>query len=99
MRASIHQKVHFVASHTRHETLASTKLASAEGMKKASAMGLVRVAGNMFECPSSKDFWKVEGSKVIRVSSIEVDANEHLKPADADDPSGYLQSILADLDL
>lgn len=69
-----------------------------EGLKKAASMGLIRVAGNVFECPSTQDFWKIKGDKVIRLSGIEVDNNESLPPADVNNPSSYLREILADLD-
>jgi len=70
-----------------------------EGLKKAASMGFVRIAGNVFECPSSKDFWKVDGSKVIRLTSSEVDNNESLKPANKVNPSKFLKDILAELEL
>lgn len=69
------------------------------GVKQAAAMGLIRVAGNVFECPSSKDFWKVDGSKVIRLTSSEVDNDESLKPANTVNPSKFLKDILAELEL
>jgi hypothetical protein len=70
-----------------------------KGAKQAASMGLVRIAGNVFECPSSKDLWKVEGSKVIRLSSSEVDNDESLKPANKANPSKFLKDILAELEL
>ena len=96
MRASVNQPVHFLSG--RPQKLASAKLASDQGLKKAAQLGLIRIAGNMFECPSSKDLWKVDGDKVRRVSSVEVDFHETLKPANADDPSAYLSDILSQLD-
>jgi hypothetical protein len=96
MQANIHQQVHFLGSPTRK--LASSKQASEKGMQKAAFLGLIRIAGNMFECPSTKDLWKVNGDKVIRLSSTEVDFNEKLTPADSDDPKGYLAGLLAELE-
>lgn len=96
MRASINQAVHFLSGKPRK--LASAKQASDAGLQKAASMGLIRIAGNMFECPSSKDLWKVDGDKVMRVSSVEVDFNESLKPANPNDPDRYLKEILAELD-
>ena len=96
MRANVNQPVHFLSGGGRK--LASSKLASEKGLKKAASLGLIRVAGNVFECPSSKDLWKVDGDKVMRVSSVEVDFNESLKPADTNDPSRFLKDILAELD-
>jgi hypothetical protein len=96
MRASVNQPVHYLSGKTRK--LASASLASDRGLKKAGQLGLIRVAGNVFECPSSRDLWKVDGDKVSRISSIEVDYNEKLAPADSEDPDKYLQRILAELE-
>lgn len=97
MRADVHQQVHFLSGNESHG-LPSLKEASSKGVRKAASMGLIRVAGNMFECPSSKDLWKVSGDKVIRISGSEVDNNENLKPANEDDPKSFLASILAELE-
>lgn len=96
MRAHIYQEVHFLSGENRK--LASSKQASTKGLQKAAMLGLLRIAGNMFECPSSRDLWKVNGDKVIRLSSTEVDFDEKMKPADSEDPKHYLASILAELD-
>lgn len=99
MQASTNQKVSFVGrSKNSLNKLASSKLASDKGLRKAADLGLLRVAGNMFECPSTKDLWRVNGDKVIRVSSVEVDYNENLQPADAKNPQNFLASLLSDLD-
>ena len=97
MRAHIYQQVHYLSGQGGRK-LASSKLASEKGLKKAATLGLIRVAGNMFECPSSKDLWKVNGDKVIRVTSTEVDFDEKLKAANTEDPKHFLASILAELD-
>lgn len=91
---SKNQKVHFLG-----RSRSVKPPVEESGVKKASAMGLIRIAGNMFECPSTKDFWKVEGSKVIRLTSSEVDNDESLKPANTVNPSKFLKDILADLEL
>jgi hypothetical protein len=96
MQADINQQVYYLSG--KPQKLASSKRASDKGLKKAASMGLIRVAGNFFECPSSKDLWKVDGDKVKRVSSVEVDFNEKLSAADPEDPNGYLKDILAQLD-
>jgi hypothetical protein len=96
MRASINQPVHFLTGKPRK--LASSKLANDRGLQKAASMGLIRIAGNVFECPSSRDLWKVDGDKVMRVSSVEVDFHESLKPADPANPDRFLKDILAELD-
>ena len=95
MRANTDQQVHFLSGKT--SKLASSKQVSDRGAQKAASQGLIRVAGNMFECPSTKDLWRVEGDKVMRVTSAEVDFNEKLKPA-SEDPKSFLSSILAELD-
>ena len=97
MRATLNQSVHYLST-GKSQKLASSKLASDKGLKKAATLGLIRIAGNMFECPSSHDLWRVEGDKVMRISSVEVDYNEKLKPADPDDPNGFLKDILAELE-
>lgn len=96
MRAHIYQQVHFLSGENRK--LASSKEASQKGFQKAAMLGLIRIAGNMFECPSSRDLWKVNGDKVIRLSGTEVDFDEKMKPADSEDPKNYLANILAELD-
>lgn len=92
---SVNQKVCYLKA-SRSQAVESVTIT---GLKTAAAMGLVRIAGNVFECPSSQDFWKVNGSKVIRLSSSEVDNGESLKPANASNPSRYLKDILAELEL
>lgn len=52
--------------------------ATASAKKKIASLNLNRVAGNVYECPSTKDFWKVNGSSVIRISSKEVDNGEKI---------------------
>jgi hypothetical protein len=70
--------------------------------KKASAMviemGLQRVAGNVFSCPSSQEFWKVKDGSLVRLTGGEVDNKENVAPAPKDDAEDFLQSILADLE-
>jgi hypothetical protein len=62
-------------------------------------LGLVRVAGNMYECPSTKDFWQVKEGKIMRLTSTnEVDNSESLVAADSTDPEASLKQILADLE-
>ena len=96
MRANTDQQVHFLSG--KSSKLASSTQASDKGMQKAASLGLIRVAGDMFECPSTRDLWRVNGDKVMRVTSAEVDFNEKLKAANEDDPKSFLSSILAQLD-
>jgi hypothetical protein len=65
--------------------------------QKIEEMGLVRVAGNAYRCPSTRDFWAVKGGKVIRITVDEVDNGESIQAAPADAPGNFLSSILADL--
>ena len=68
--------------------------------KQAKDNGLVRVAGNVYEHPATRDFWAVKNGQLVRLtgkSSI-VDDDEHMDPADANDPEATLDSILADLE-
>ncbi len=70
---------------------------SKEVLRKASSMGLQRIAGNIFESPCSHELWKVRGGSIIRLTGNEVDYNEHLAAAPADDPAGFLDGVLGDL--
>ena len=84
------------------KTASSTKISDTEVQKIALQMGLGqlrRVAGNIFERPASKDFWKVgtDGS-LKRMVSSEVDLDESLSPLSTDDPESHIASILADLE-
>jgi hypothetical protein len=69
------------------------KLAKAAGLDQ-----LRRVAGNVFEHPATRDFWKVADGTLTRLVSSEVDDGEHLDPMPADDPESHIASILADLE-
>ena len=73
-----------------------TELPSGVRIKIAS-MGLNRVAGNVYECPSTKDFWKVQGNKVVRLTIDEVDNGESIAAAPSRDPANFLAHILDDL--
>lgn len=68
-----------------------------EVRQKIASMGLNRVAGNIYECPSTQDFWKVQGNKVVRMATDEVDNGEKLQAAPSDTPANFLASILDDL--
>lgn len=74
------------------------KTASSEAiLKQASAMGLRRVAGNIFINPSSRDLWKPRNGKIVRLTQVEVDFGEKMEGAPADDPRAFLQNALDDL--
>lgn len=75
------------------------KQASAQDpiMKQAAKQGLRRVAGNIFICPSSRDLWRANGGKIVRLVGVEVDNGESLPGAPASDPGAFLQDALDDL--
>lgn len=69
------------------------------GSKIAYSLGMTKVAENMYECPSTKDLWRVEGSRIIRVSKAdEVDNGETMKAADVNAPDVFLAKILEELE-
>ena|SRR5271156_1442106 len=80
--------------------IASEKL-SKEASAQVAEMGLQRVAGNVYECPSTKDFWKVgDKGSLVRLTSGEVDNGEKIAPApkESAQTEDFLQSILAELE-
>lgn len=73
------------------------KMASVDSVIRK--LGLLRVAGNVYECPSTKDFWEVKEGKIMRLTTAnEVDNSEKLVAADSMDPETSLKQILADLE-
>jgi hypothetical protein len=78
---------------------ASSEELSPEVKSKIASLGLERVAGNIYSCPSSQEFWRVSGGKVIKlVGSGVVDNHESITPSDENDPSFSLKGFLEDLD-
>lgn len=73
-----------------------TKLSS-EVRQKLASMGLERVAGNIWESPSTQDFWQVKGNKIVRLSGDEVDNGESITAAPSNQPLGFLSAMLDDL--
>lgn len=66
---------------------------------KIASMGLERVAGNVYECPSTHDFWKVQGGKIKKlVSSDEVDNGESIVAAPRRNPQGFMSSVMGDIE-
>ena len=59
---------------------------------------LRRIAGNVYECPSTKDFWKVQGNKIMKLVGDEVNAGESIPAAPDDQPAAFLANILDDLE-
>lgn len=68
------------------------------GRKIAASLGLTKVAENMYVCPSTKDFWRVEGSRLIRMSKEEVDNQETLKGPENEAPDVFLAKLLDELE-
>jgi hypothetical protein len=69
-----------------------TKVAAVIREKK-----LKRVAGNIYECPSTKDFWSVQDGKIMRLTVTEVDNGESLAAAPRRNPGNFLTQVLNDL--
>jgi hypothetical protein len=57
-----------------------------------------RVAGNVYECPSTKDFWKVQGNRIVKLVGNEVNQGESIPAAPDDRPAAFLAHILDDLE-
>jgi hypothetical protein len=78
--------------------LASENKLSPEVKSKIASMNLQRVAGNVYECPSTKDFWKVQGNKVVKLVGSEVNNGESILAADEQTPQISLKGFLDDLE-
>lgn len=57
-----------------------------------------RVAGNVYECPSTKDFWKVQGNKIVKLVGSEVNEGDSIPAAPDDRPAAFIANILDDLE-
>ncbi len=64
---------------------------------KIASLGLVRVAGSIFECPSTRDFWAVKGNSIMKLVGDEVDQGESIQAADEGDPQGSLSHFMDDI--
>jgi len=71
---------------------------------KIASMGLERVAGSIYAampnsqtCMSTRDFWKVNGNSIIRLTGDEVDQGESIKAAPKNDPMGFMSSLMDDI--
>jgi hypothetical protein len=62
------------------------------------SMMMRRIAGNVYECPSTKDFWKVQGNKIVKLVGNEVNAGESIPAASSDKPAVSLAGWLDDLE-
>lgn len=72
---------------------------SPEAKSKIAHMGLERVAGNVYACPASQDFWTVKGNKIIKLVVDEVDDGSSIPAAPSNSPMDFLTNILDDLTL
>lgn len=105
MRRTVHYKAAGVGIQSVESLAPSSNHFTGKLSKEASAqveeMGMVRVAGNIYEVPSTKDFWKVsENGGLVRLTGGEVDNGEKMAPApkESSQVADFLQGILADLD-
>src|SRR5271168_3650819 len=57
------------------------------------------VAGNVYECPSTKDFGKVQGNRIVKLVGNEVNQGESIPAAPDDKTAAFLAHILDDLEL
>ena len=69
----------------------------AGAMRRAASMGLLRCAGNIYTLPADRSFWTIRGNKIVRLVGNEVDNNEHLTAAPADNPATFLDNVLGEL--
>jgi hypothetical protein len=57
-----------------------------------------RIAGNVYECPSTKDFWKVQGNKIVKLVGNEVNQGESIAGAPGGREEAFLAHVLDDLE-
>jgi hypothetical protein len=69
-----------------------------EVMQKISSMQLQRVAGNVYACPSDRDFWQVQGNKIIKLVGSEIDTGQSIPAASDTNPASSLKNFLGDLE-
>ena len=103
--AKIHGKVAHGLGGDKNETKIFTKnhFASTAPMARnvtafLEEYAMTRVAGNVYECPSTKDFWKVQGNKIVKLVGNEVNNGESIPAAPDDKPAAFLAHILDDLE-
>jgi len=82
----------------RNHFAAATSI-SPELRSKIALLGLERVAGNVYACPSKQDFWTVKGNKIIKLVVDEVDDGSSIAAAPSNSPMDFLTNILDDLTL
>ena len=66
---------------------------------KIASLGLVRVSGNIYEAPSTRDFWAVKGGKILKLTGDDVvDNGESIQAAPKNDPMGFMGSLMDDIE-
>ena len=65
---------------------------------KIASLGLVRVSGSVYECPSTRDLWAVKGGKILKLTGDEVDQGESIQAAPDENPQRFLSSIMGDIE-
>ena len=104
MKTTHHYVAHGVGTTQTPETPSENHFSSKKLSKTAatqiSTMGLVRVAGNVFELPAKQEFWKVgEDGNLMRLTKQgEVDLGDKIAAAPVDEPADFLQQILGELE-
>jgi hypothetical protein len=98
-----HYASHGIGTAPEQETMknhfASTTVLTAETKKKIASLGLERVAGNIFENKSNRDFWQVtKDGGIKRLCAEEVDNHERIAAAPAEAPQDFLSEVLGALD-
>lgn len=102
--SKIHGKIaHGLGSESSENMFTKNHFASTTPMpRKVTAFiadwGMVRVAGNVYECPSTKDFWKVQGGSIKKLVGNEVDNGESIPAASDENPAKSLTAFLDDLE-
>lgn len=104
MRKIYPKSAHGIAGRDASETLFSRNhFASSAAMPRdvqayIDQHSMRRVAGNVYECPSTKDFWKMQGNKIVKLVGSEVSNGESIPAAPDDKPDAFLAHILDDLE-
>ena len=103
MRKTYPQKVYGLGSEKATETVfsknhfASLAAYSEEVRQQIASWGLTRVAGSIYECPASHDFWQVKDGKIRKLVDSEVDDGDSIPGAPEYKPATFLANILDDL--
>jgi len=57
-----------------------------------------RVAGSIYECPATRDFWKLSGNKIVKLVGNEVNDGDSIPAAPDDKPAAFLANLLDSLE-